>query len=100
MDSRFRGNDESDGCTCASSPRTREPGGVSPATTDSRVAREWLRDERATHAPYFGRSILQVVGSAVALPSTLASVCQPKPESSTSYFCPFSSVETYSGCSI
>src|SRR5438132_1901824 len=35
---------------------------------------------------YFGRSILQVVGNAVALPSTLASLLQPRPLSSTSYF--------------
>ena len=49
---------------------------------------------------HFGRSILHVVGSAVALPSTLASVFQPRPVSSLSYFTPFDSVETYSGCRI
>ena len=43
---------------------------------------------------YRGRSILQVVGSAVAFPSTLASVFQPSPDSSLSYFTFFDNVET------
>ena len=55
--------------------------------------------ESDVHPPYFGRSILHVVGKAVALPSTLASLFHPRPESSTSYFVFFNSVDTYSGCS-
>src|SRR2546421_5743364 len=52
--------------------------------------------------PYFlqlGRCILHVVGSAVAFASTFASLFQPRPLSSTSYFVFFDSVDTYSGCS-
>ena len=48
---------------------------------------------------YFGRSILHVVGSAVALPSTFASDFQPRPESSLSYLTFRDSVDTNSGCS-
>ena len=43
---------------------------------------------------HFGRSILHVVGNAVALPSTLASLFQPSPVSSASYLTFFDSVET------
>src|SRR5439155_22905270 len=46
-----------------------------------------------------GRCILHVVGSAVAFASTFASLFQPRPLSSTSYFVFFDSVDTYSGCS-